>query len=247
MRVASNRFTLFFVVCALMTATCSPTPSITPMPTEMLNPVTVTATFTAIPPTPTSSSLAAPGDLVRTPSGGANNITLFALDDLSSRLSIPRETAQLVRQETKTWVNDDFECQRRAVSGGTIDGFQLLYVVGETVYEYRTDSVSTVKLCRETSLYDDHPDLVIELDPTAAEMVALAKEQLTREFAIPERRMTVEKVRPRTWSDSSLGCPAAGQSYMQVMTGGYEIVLAASGNDYVFHTDYARVTLCESP
>ena len=39
------------------------------------------------------------------------------------------------------------------------------------------------------------------------------------------------------WSDSSLGCPKAGQNYLMVITPGYRVLLEADGRQYEYHTD----------
>jgi hypothetical protein len=39
------------------------------------------------------------------------------------------------------------------------------------------------------------------------------------------------------WSDSSLGNPREGESYAQVITPGFKIVLEAGGTQYEYHTD----------
>jgi hypothetical protein len=39
------------------------------------------------------------------------------------------------------------------------------------------------------------------------------------------------------WPDSSLGCPAPGESYATVITPGFRIVLEAGGQRYEYHAD----------
>ncbi|MFO7682477.1 MAG: hypothetical protein R6X34_20765 [Chloroflexota bacterium] len=48
------------------------------------------------------------------------------------------------------------------------------------------------------------------------------------------------------WSDSSLGCPAEGFAYLQVITPGYQIILAANDQQYDYHTDLnGNFVLCQ--
>jgi len=51
------------------------------------------------------------------------------------------------------------------------------------------------------------------------------------------------------FSDSSLGCPQPNVRYLQVITPGYQIQLAAGGQQYDYRTNLTgtRVTLCTNP
>ncbi len=49
--------------------------------------------------------------------------------------------------------------------------------------------------------------------------------------------ITVVSVEAVEWSDASLGCPADGVMYAQVITPGYQIVLEADGQRYNYHTN----------
>jgi hypothetical protein len=47
------------------------------------------------------------------------------------------------------------------------------------------------------------------------------------------------------WSDASLGCPRAGETYVQKTVAGYRLHLEVDGTEYVYHTDMAQnVILC---
>ncbi len=75
--------------------------------------------------------------------------------------------------------------------------------------------------------------------------LAAAIADLAKQTGIPADQITVEKVEPMEWSDTSLGCPQEGMMYAQVITPGYLIVLNAQGNTYEYHTDQrANVVLC---
>jgi hypothetical protein len=86
-----------------------------------------------------------------------------------------------------------------------------------------------------------------ELPPGAASLVAKAKEMLTQ---IPGIDITIDDIvlvatETRQWRDSSLGCPRQGMMYNQVITPGYLIVLRADGKEYEFHTNSREaVVLC---
>jgi hypothetical protein len=68
-------------------------------------------------------------------------------------------------------------------------------------------------------------------------VVRLAAQSLAAELGMPADQVTVMQVEPRDWPDSSLGCPQPGMSYLQVITPGYRVVLAAGGRQYEYHTN----------
>jgi hypothetical protein len=58
-------------------------------------------------------------------------------------------------------------------------------------------------------------------------------------------QVQVVQVLEREWSDASLGCPASGTLYAQVITPGFLIVLEASGQRFEYHADRrGRLVLC---
>ena len=49
------------------------------------------------------------------------------------------------------------------------------------------------------------------------------------------------------WPDGSLGCPQPGMAYLQVITPGYKLVLAAGGQEYSYHAaTEGEFFLCEN-
>ncbi len=78
-------------------------------------------------------------------------------------------------------------------------------------------------------------------EPQAA--VAAAVEMLAREVGCEPGEIDVADVTPVTWPDSSLGCPAPGMMYLQVLTPGYRIRLRHRGQEYLVHTDRGKHAL----
>jgi hypothetical protein len=58
-----------------------------------------------------------------------------------------------------------------------------------------------------------------------------------RAVSLENLSVEVERIEPREWRDSSLGCPAEGMMYMQVITPGYLVELRSDGELYQYHTD----------
>ena len=76
-------------------------------------------------------------------------------------------------------------------------------------------------------------------------VVRLAIESLAGDLRVPSTQIGVVAVEPRDWPDASLGCPQPGRTYLQVVTPGYRVVLAAGGREYEYHTDQSKmITRC---
>ncbi len=55
---------------------------------------------------------------------------------------------------------------------------------------------------------------------------------------VPLAEVALVSVEPRTWPDTSLGCPEPGFQYAQVLTPGYVVVArSARGAELTLHTD----------
>ena len=66
--------------------------------------------------------------------------------------------------------------------------------------------------------------------------VRSAVEDLAERLKIPAADIQAGPLEPVTWSDGSLGCPQPGQSYPQVLTDGYRLILTADGQEYAYHS-----------
>ena len=77
------------------------------------------------------------------------------------------------------------------------------------------------------------------------DVVRLAVESLATELKQPREQISVVRFEPHEWPDSSLGCPQPGRTYLQVITPGYRVILAAAGQQYELHTNQTTmVTRC---
>ena len=85
---------------------------------------------------------------------------------------------------------------------------------------------------------------LLETDPVAAELAALAQRLLAEQANLPVRRVRVVDVQAVVWPDTSLGCPQPDQGYAQVLVPGYRIVVEAAGEQVIFHTDFDRALPC---
>jgi hypothetical protein len=63
-----------------------------------------------------------------------------------------------------------------------------------------------------------------------------AREAYAKTGGVAIDAVTVVHAEPVTWPDSSLGCPQPGQMYLQVLTPGYRVTVAAGDKRTVYHT-----------
>lgn len=75
----------------------------------------------------------------------------------------------------------------------------------------------------------------------AQPLVEMAVADLNDRLDISEKKITVVKVEATEFSDTSLGVPKSDESYAQVITPGYIIVLGVNGDNYVYHAADDRV------
>ncbi len=74
--------------------------------------------------------------------------------------------------------------------------------------------------------------------------VDLARSALAQELGVTPASLKLRSSRPARWPDSSLGCPRPGQSYLQVVTEGREVVLESKGRDYPVHVARGNAVVC---
>lgn len=76
------------------------------------------------------------------------------------------------------------------------------------------------------------------LDPIVADAARRAR--------VDPADVTVVRAEPRTWGDSSLGCPRPGMYYTQVQVDGYQVIVSAGGAEYDYRAGSGgRFLVCE--
>ena len=77
------------------------------------------------------------------------------------------------------------------------------------------------------------------------EMIATAKADAAQRTGKSEQEITVVSAERVMWSDSSMGCPAPGRMYAQVLTAGYRIVLKVGQEQLSYHAgSVGKPVLC---
>jgi hypothetical protein len=111
----------------------------------------------------------------------------------------------------------------------------------------QTDSPGSLPQSNSTlALTPTLPQEDIDMTPatppneSAEQLVARVKEHLAKKLGIPIDQIVLSDIKPVVWRDAGLGCPKPGVDYIQVETPGYNILLAASGETYRYHTDQIK-------
>jgi hypothetical protein len=79
-----------------------------------------------------------------------------------------------------------------------------------------------------------------------ADAAALARKTLAEKLLQPIEAITVVRVSPAEWRDTSLGCPERGVRYQPVLTAGYQVRLRDSEREHTVHVAGGRAVVCSS-
>ena len=86
-----------------------------------------------------------------------------------------------------------------------------------------------------------------QIDPGLQPFIESAVADLASRLTVAAAAVTVTSATVVEWPDASLGCPAPGQLYAQVITEGALIVLAVDGTAYNYHAGRSGTPfLCEA-
>jgi hypothetical protein len=169
------------------------------------------------------------------------------VSNLAESLGIDRDEIMVVMVEAVTWTSGDLGCRASAQPNldQAIEGYRLVLLVDDAVYEYHTDSGMTFHRCGSEGANVGETGLLADIDPIAGELVALGRRRVSQERGVPTTRVRVVEVTQYTWPDSSLGCPLSGEDYESVQIDGYRIVLSVGDETFIFHTDFDRLVPCD--
>ena len=80
----------------------------------------------------------------------------------------------------------------------------------------------------------------------APQLARAARNDLAARLDVKPEDVEVS-IAPRTWLDTSLGCPEEGRDYEEAPIEGFLILLKVDERTYAYHADSERVFLCEEP
>jgi len=87
---------------------------------------------------------------------------------------------------------------------------------------------------------DSEPSIYIPDESQLAVDWAIA--DLAEQLGIAHEQIKVSKISRVEWSNSSLGCPSAGQMYAQVITPGFVILLESGDHTWEYHSASGATT-----
>jgi hypothetical protein len=139
-------------------------------------------------------------------------------------------------------VQPRFETHTTVVPNVAVDNQRFTYLLELELTALQNSGLRSVRL--ELSAGEAAVSAALPSGSQAA--VVSARTNLAQRTGIPANQIEPVLVEPREWPDSALGCPEPGQSYLQVVTPGYLVVLEAQGQRYEYHTDQtgSSVVLC---
>lgn len=168
-----------------------------------------------------------------------------AVKALAKRTEVNPATIDVVSVKEQEWSDTSLGCPQPGMAYAEVitPGYLVVLRAAGKQYHVHTDKAGRAVVC-------DNPGKdagtgsegnVEDADQKAA---VTAARRVVMQAASP-KEMEVVSVEEREWSDSSIGCPKPGMSYLQVITPGYLIVIRADGKEHNVHTDkHGRAVIC---
>lgn len=258
MCISSSQKIWVFSTLLLVGVLVACTPMQTPVAISTATVIASTATPTATPSIPTAIPPASstPIQLSTQPSQSISPIfestveldtdfTQSIIEDLALNVNIPTSRVQIVSVENAEWGQDTLGCTdnnvyQEAIIINTLDatqveGLRYTLLIGNTIYEYHTENTDRFLRCSEQGIVSG--EVLIAVDPLAAETLRVVQTLLAEELDLSSRRVQLVDMQPVTWLDTSLGCPDPDQTYTQVDIQGYHIVVSVADELYIYHSD----------
>jgi hypothetical protein len=249
-------FCLFLSLAVGLLSACSPAPSAgdveQPAMTEASDAAPTPRQGVVSVPTeassgsqPVEAAPLQPGDY----DAAATPLVQQAQEDLAQRLSVPVDQISVTSVSEVVWPDGSLGCAQpgQAYTQATVPGYQIVLSYQGQAYDYHTDARHAF-LCENTA---QSTGFVKKIAPEV-KLINLAISDLAQRLGIPRNQILPEPIDPKKWTDTSLGCPQAGQTYNPGDITGYEITLKVKDQNnqevkYIYHSDLERVVFCETP
>jgi hypothetical protein len=177
---------------------------------------------------------------------------------LAARSDAPPEDMLVLSIRAVEWPDGSLGCPQPDMmyTQAIVPGYALVLQAGGERHTVHTDSEGRAVVCDRagggaTPAPRLTPGPIPREENPMPEPEQQRAEQAARRVVAAEtgaapQEISVVSIEEREWSDSSLGCPAPGMMYTQVITPGYMVVLEAGGERHTVHTDRSgRAVLCE--
>ncbi len=255
-------FALALAACGQAEPAAAPTSAAaapTALPTSAPTAAPPTSAPTATPAPPATQPAATPAASPKPSQGGGTSIAppkeLVGAAQRQLALHLKASPADLPLQSANAeeWPDGALGCPQagQVYPQVVTPGFLLIFTDAAQSVQYPVHtgrSAAQMLLCASGQPVDLLAKPAAAPAGPDARMGELARAALARELAFAEADIAIVAVEETEWRDSSLGCPKPGMNYLQVITPGYKITLAAHGKSYEYHSDNnRRVVRCDKP
>lgn len=211
----------------------TPTPTVMPMPT----------------PSPTEEEpLRAPAQVdIPVVPPELQPVASLVVDDLSQRLEVPPEAITVVSAEEVLWPDAALGCPEPGMAYAQVvtEGLRVVLEVDGQTYAYHGHTQDQMFLCGpagpvppgQLPATSGARGATSGLADQAQAIVDKVMADMAQRLGVSVDSIEVVSVTPQEWRTSGLGCEQPGQMYLQVITPGLQIVLAAGDATYIYHTD----------
>lgn len=87
-------------------------------------------------------------------------------------------------------------------------------------------------------------DSEVRTPPTATNPETVARQVVADFLSVPMTEVTLVSTREQAFSDSSLGCPEPGMSYLQALTSGHQVIVEADGRRFDIRVSGGHGKIC---
>ena len=168
----------------------------------------------------------------------------LAIETASRELNVPAADVKVRSAEAVEWRDSGLGCARKGTASRPqlIQGFRVtLTFDSDSAVVHVGDGRAIVCSHTLTTKASSRP-----LALAAAKAIELARADLASRLKVAPREISVDRARPTTWPDESLGCPEPGKSYAERVVPGFTIDLTYAKTRYRYHSDMnTRVVRCD--
>lgn len=184
------------------------------------------------------------------PAGVAERIVA----DADNRLPEAYGEVEIVLVEPVTFSDSSLGCPEPGVEYETVevDGFSVVLETQGGQLVYKADDSGAIRLCAVQSSdvvinvmagSDNEPRdesevpgiSAAQLGSLPAELANLIIADAAATASVEVSAVGISAVSEETFNDGSLGCPAKGQSYVQVLTPGWIVMVTAGSTTFEYH------------
>ncbi len=157
--------------------------------------------------------------------------------DLAKRTGAERSDIQVVRAEAVVWNDGSLGCPKPGefYIQMMINGYWVVLEVEGVEYDYRVSDKGSFKLCEG----NNRPPNTIPApdEQTINPLVAQAKADLADRLKVSIDQIDLFKIVQAKWPYDGIGCPLPNGVSVDTSTQGYQILLRANDEQYMYHTD----------